>query len=105
MELYDLDCEPFFKEYERRGYNIGIRLIDEFLAKSKTTKCVDFKDTANKVARVNIARVLPVVSTSMVFDCFAPAGGVQDVSECKCSCVQLECRQHCLQCGRPHSTL
>ena len=37
-----------------RGYNIGIRLIDEFLAKSKTTKCVDFKDTADKVARVPV---------------------------------------------------
>lgn len=36
-----------------RGYNIGIRLIDEFLAKSKTTKCVDFRDTADKIARVH----------------------------------------------------
>lgn len=40
------------KNWPCRGYNIGIRLIDEFLAKSKTTKCVDFRDTADKVARV-----------------------------------------------------
>lgn len=35
-----------------RGYNIGIRLIDEFLANSKTTKCGDFRDTAEKIAKV-----------------------------------------------------
>jgi hypothetical protein len=35
-----------------RGYNIGIRLIDEYLAKSKTTKCVNFKDTAENIAKV-----------------------------------------------------
>ena len=35
-----------------RGYNIGIRLIDEFLAKSKTGKCIDFRDTADKIAKV-----------------------------------------------------
>lgn len=35
-----------------RGYNIGIRLIDEYLSKSKTTKCVDFHDTAEKIAKV-----------------------------------------------------
>ncbi|KAK7359502.1 hypothetical protein VNO77_01462 [Canavalia gladiata] len=29
-----------------RGYNIGIRLIDEFLAKSYVSRCVDFKETA-----------------------------------------------------------
>ena len=36
-----------------RGYNIGIRLIDEFLAKSKTGKCIDFRDTADKIAKVH----------------------------------------------------
>lgn len=37
-----------------RGYNIGIRLIDEFLANSKTTKCGDFRDTAEKIAKVHL---------------------------------------------------
>ena len=40
-----------------RGYNIGIRLIDEFLAKSKTGKCIDFRDTADKIAKVHVFRV------------------------------------------------
>lgn len=35
-----------------RGYNIGIRLIDEFLAKSNVSRCVDFKETAEVIAKV-----------------------------------------------------
>ena len=36
-----------------RGYNIGIRLIDEFLAKSgQSTRCADFVETANVIAKV-----------------------------------------------------
>ena len=38
-----------------RGYNIGIRLIDEFLANSRTTTCGDFKETAEKIAKVPAA--------------------------------------------------
>ncbi|RVW40322.1 Trafficking protein particle complex subunit 3 [Vitis vinifera] len=34
------------------GYNIGIRLIDEFLAKSNVSRCVDFKETAEAIAKV-----------------------------------------------------
>lgn len=41
-----------------RGYNIGIRLIDEFLAKSKTGKCGDFRETVDRVAKVTAARSL-----------------------------------------------
>jgi uncharacterized protein YjaZ len=35
-----------------RGYNIGIRLIDEFLAKSNVSRCVDFRETADVIAKV-----------------------------------------------------
>lgn len=41
-----------------RGYNIGQRLIDEFLAKSKTTRCSDFRDTAEKIAKVGFKMFL-----------------------------------------------
>lgn len=32
----------------RRGYSIGQRLIDEFLAKSKTQRCSDFREVAGE---------------------------------------------------------
>jgi hypothetical protein len=35
-----------------RGYNIGTRLVDEFLAKSNVSNCVDFKETADTIAKV-----------------------------------------------------
>ncbi|KAF5836460.1 NO signaling/Golgi transport ligand-binding domain-containing protein [Dunaliella salina] len=34
-----------------RGYNIGIRLIDEFLAKSKVSRCGSFRETVDIIAK------------------------------------------------------
>ena len=34
-----------------RGYNIGIRLVDEFLAKTKQGRCSSFREAAESVAR------------------------------------------------------
>jgi hypothetical protein len=44
--------------HRRRGYNIGQRLIDEYLAKTKTTRCSDFRDTADKIAKVGFKMFL-----------------------------------------------
>ena len=32
-----------------RGYNIGLRLIEDFLAKTNSGRCHDMKDTAEKI--------------------------------------------------------
>ena len=37
------------KQLDRLGYNIGLRLIEDFLAKTSVNKCLDFKDTAEKI--------------------------------------------------------
>jgi len=34
------------------GYNIGTRLIEDFLAKSNLGRCVDFRETGEVVAKV-----------------------------------------------------
>lgn len=52
------DVEAVNKQLDSMGYNIGIRLIDEFLAKSKITKCVDFRDSAEKLAKVGFKMFL-----------------------------------------------
>jgi hypothetical protein len=36
---------------KKRGYNIGLRLIDEFLARSGIGRCADLKDTAEVIAK------------------------------------------------------
>uniref|UniRef100_A0A0A9YQE0 Trafficking protein particle complex subunit n=1 Tax=Lygus hesperus TaxID=30085 RepID=A0A0A9YQE0_LYGHE len=43
------NVEDVNKQLERMGYNIGIRLIEDFLAKTGSGRCYDFKDTAEKV--------------------------------------------------------
>lgn len=36
-----------------RGYNIGVRLIEDFLARSSIGRCQDFRETADVIAKVN----------------------------------------------------
>lgn len=35
-----------------RGYNIGLRLIEEFLARTNLPRCQDFKETGEIIAKV-----------------------------------------------------
>ncbi|RZC34376.1 TRAPP domain containing protein [Asbolus verrucosus] len=48
--IKDLEnTEDVSKQLERLGYNMGIRLIEDFLAKTATGRCLDLKDTADKI--------------------------------------------------------
>lgn len=48
--IKDLDnTDDVSKQIERLGYNMGIRLIEDFLAKTSTGRCLDLKDTADKI--------------------------------------------------------
>jgi hypothetical protein len=46
----------------RRGFNIGSRLVDEFLAKSSVAACHNFRDTAETIARVAFKMFLGVAA-------------------------------------------
>lgn len=67
------------KQLDDIGYKMGVRLIDDFLAKSKWTQCTSFTDTADVIAKVafkmflgvsaNVANWSPDRKTfSLVFD-------------------------------------
>lgn len=59
----DLDnAELINSKLEKIGYNIGIRLIDEFLAKSGITKCENFRDTAEVIACVGFKMFLGITA-------------------------------------------
>ncbi|CAG9825497.1 unnamed protein product [Phaedon cochleariae] len=48
--IKDLDnTDDVSKQLERLGYNMGVRLIEDFLAKTGTGRCLDLKDTADKI--------------------------------------------------------
>lgn len=45
----DSNTDEVNKQLERIGYNIGMRLIEDFLARSGYGRCNDLRDTAEKV--------------------------------------------------------
>ncbi|KAF6039768.1 TRAPPC3 [Bugula neritina] len=59
------DEQEVNKQLEKMGYNIGIRLIEDFLARSNTGRCNDFRETAETIAKVGFRMFLniaPVVT-------------------------------------------
>ncbi|KAK3531957.1 hypothetical protein QTP86_002245 [Hemibagrus guttatus] len=40
------------KQLDKMGYNIGVRLIEDFLARSSVGRCHDFRETADVIAKV-----------------------------------------------------
>ncbi|KAF2074348.1 hypothetical protein CYY_004324 [Polysphondylium violaceum] len=54
------DIEQVNIKLEQMGYNIGIRLIEEFLAKSGIGRCTDFTETAEVIAKVGFKMFLGV---------------------------------------------
>ncbi|ODV90566.1 hypothetical protein CANCADRAFT_2296 [Tortispora caseinolytica NRRL Y-17796] len=61
-------CRDFENNYDRvneqldkMGYNIGLRLIEDFLARSGIGRCSSFKDTAEVISKVGFKMFLNVV--------------------------------------------
>ncbi|KAJ3107323.1 transport protein particle 22 kDa subunit [Phlyctochytrium bullatum] len=51
------------KQLDKMGYNMGVRLIEDFLAKSNITKCGDFKETADVITKVGFKIFLGISPT------------------------------------------
>ncbi|KAI0030376.1 NO signaling/Golgi transport ligand-binding domain-containing protein [Vararia minispora EC-137] len=50
-------------QLEKMGYNIGTRLIEDFLAKSTIGRCADFRETGEVIAKVGFKSFLNVTPT------------------------------------------
>ncbi len=50
---YDHDYAQVNQQLDKMGYNIGMRLIEDFLAKSNATRCGNFRETADMISRVS----------------------------------------------------
>lgn len=47
-----IDCDDVNdvnKQLDRMGYNVGLRLIEDYLAKSSSARCKDLRDVADKI--------------------------------------------------------
>ncbi|TMW62541.1 hypothetical protein Poli38472_005159 [Pythium oligandrum] len=56
------DLKAVNQQLDTMGYNIGIRLIDEFLAKSGVSGCQDFRETAEVIAKVAFKMFLGITA-------------------------------------------
>ena len=54
------------EQLKKMGRNMGQRMIDEYLATTKTTRCVDFRTTAEKVATVGLKLFLNATASVTV---------------------------------------
>lgn len=57
------DYEEVNKQLDKMGYNIGTRLIEDFLARSNIQRCQDFKETAEVVSKVGFKSFLNITPT------------------------------------------
>lgn len=46
------DYSEVNKQLDKMGYNIGLRLIEDFLARSNVGRCSNFRETADAIAKV-----------------------------------------------------
>ncbi|KAF2839469.1 TRAPP I complex, partial [Patellaria atrata CBS 101060] len=51
------------RQLDKMGYNIGLRLIEDFLAKSNTGSCASFRDTAEMISKVGFKIFLNITPT------------------------------------------
>lgn len=56
-------AEDVNKQLEQVGYKMGIRLVDDFLAKSKIAHCTSFTETAEVIAKVAFKTFLGVTAS------------------------------------------
>lgn len=68
------------KQLDKMGYNIGVRLIEDFLARSNVGRCANFKETGEAIAKV----FLVMDAQSVALPCsrtMTPTDRLQGVSE------------------------
>ncbi|KIW35201.1 hypothetical protein, variant 1 [Cladophialophora immunda] len=60
---YDYDYTQVNQQLDKMGYNIGMRLIEDFLARSNTGRCGNFRDTAEMISKVGFKIFLNITPT------------------------------------------
>jgi len=60
---YDSNYDEVNKQLDKMGYNIGMRLVEDFFAKSGTQKCANFKETAETISKIGFKIFLNIAPT------------------------------------------
>jgi len=81
------------RQLERMGYNIGVRLIEDFLARANPGRCYDLRDTADKIQQA--FRLYLGVTPNV--GCWSPAGDEFSVTLDQNPLAEFaELPEHCL---------
>ena len=51
---FDSNYAEVNKQLDKMGYNIGMRLVEDFFAKSGTQRCANLRETAETISKVRI---------------------------------------------------
>ncbi len=73
--------EEVNKQLEKMGYNIGTRLIEDFLARSNIGRCADFRETGEVVAKVRSLAFMSGAAFQSIYTACMREGRVQVVLE------------------------
>lgn len=74
--LSDLeDADQTSKQLDKMGYNIGVRIVDEFLARTNIRACQNFEETGEVIAKVAFKMFLGVTAECRYSANPAEAGG------------------------------
>jgi hypothetical protein len=60
---FDADYLEVNRQLDKMGYNIGMRLIEDFLARSNILECKNFRETADAIAKIGFKIFLNITPT------------------------------------------
>jgi hypothetical protein len=88
---YESDYVEVNKQLDKMGYNIGLRLIEDYLAKSNTmSRCSNFRETAEMISKVGRPE-LPSTLTLLT-----SPGWIQDLPQHHACGYKLDKRQQAI---------
>lgn len=81
---YEGDYLEVNKQLDKMGYNIGLRLIEDYLAKTTPQRCANFRETAEMIAKVGARYRIWGNSLLTVI------GWLQNIPQYNSNCHQLD---------------
>lgn len=60
---FDSNYAEVNKQLDKMGYNIGMRLVEDFFAKSGTPRCANLRETAETISKVGFKIFLNITPT------------------------------------------
>ena len=59
---FDSNYAEVNKQLDKMGYNIGMRLVEDFFAKSGAQRCANLRETAETISKVRLTLHVPIYS-------------------------------------------